>query len=146
MPWGICLNMGGCFLPGTLVQTPSGGIPIEEVSIGDSVYSYSEDGKVSVSVVSAKYVASRDAYYTIKAGEYEVNASAEHPFLTPGGYKQASGLAVGDAIFVYQNGVLSGKMVTSVSRTNAPATVYNLQVDGDHTFFANGFAVHNKRT
>jgi len=134
-----------CFLPGTLVQTPSGEVPIEEIKIGDMAYSFSENGEVSVSGVSAKYIAERDFYYTIAAGEYSVNATAEHPFLTPNGYKDAGDLAEGDIIFIYQNEVLSEKAITMVSRVNESATVYNLQVDTDHTFFANGFAVHNKQ-
>lgn len=133
-----------CFLPGTLVQTPHGRMPIEEIKIGDAVYSFSENGTVSVSEVTAKYVAERDSYYIIAAGEYEVNATAEHPFHTPNGYKEASSLAAGDAVFIYQNGSLSEKTITLVLRVNASVTVYNLQVDGEHTFFANGFAVHNK--
>jgi len=144
MPWGMCFPSGGCFLPGTLVQTPEGGMLIENIKAGDRIYSFSENGEVSVSNVLAKYAAGRDAYYMIRAGENEVNATAEHPFLTQNGYKEASSLAAGDVVFIYRNGALSEKTVTSVSRVNAPAAVYNLQVDGSHTFFANGFAVHNK--
>ena len=118
----------------------------DRIKAGDAIYSFSENGIVSVSKVSSKYVAERDFYFTIAAGGYEVNATAEHPFLTPNGYKIASSLAAGDTVFLYQNGALSEKEITSVSRAIAKTTVYNLQVDGDHTFFANGFAVHNKAT
>ena len=139
-----CTPAPYCFLSGTLVQTPNGEMPIEELGVGDKIYSFSENGEVSVSEVTAKYSAERDFYYILAAEEYEVNATAEHPFRTLNGYKEASDLAEGDIVFIYQNGILSEKTITLVSRVNETVTVYNLQVDGDHTFFANGFAVHNK--
>jgi hypothetical protein len=138
----FCIS--SCFLPGTMVQAPDGGKPIEQIKEGDIVYSFSENGAVSASRVSAIYVSQRDSYYRILAGGAEVNATAEHPFLTPGGYMAVSQLAAGDILLVYKDGSLSEEQITSISQVFAPATVYNLQVDGDHTFFANGFAVHNK--
>jgi hypothetical protein len=123
-----CSGGGGCFLPGTLVQTPAGGMRIEELMIGDEVYSFAENMEVSISRVSAKYVSGRCAYYTINAGDYEVNVTAEHPFFTPGGYQEAAGLAAGDVVLIYQNGALAEKTIMAVSRVNASTEVYNLQV------------------
>jgi hypothetical protein len=140
----ICCIVSGCFLAGTLVLTPSGEVPIEQLTAGDSVYSFGENGEISISAVAAKSVSMRESHYTVVAGEFEANATAEHPFLTPQGYVEASLLSAGDIVLVYRGGSLDEEVVTSVFEIPFLSEVHNLQVEGDHTFFANGFAVHNK--
>jgi intein/homing endonuclease len=126
------------------VQTPNGLSPIEQIKVGDLVYSFGENRAISVSPVIGIYSRAGSPHYLIIAGDFEVNATSEHPFLTPDGYKRAASLAAGDIVFVYREGALFPQQVSSVSFVAEPATVYNLQVDNQHTFIANGFAVHNK--
>lgn len=137
-------NKGGCFLPGTKISTAQGEAPIESLGEGSEVYSFSENGSVSLSRVSAKYTVSRDSYYEISAGGRVVRATAEHPFYTGSGYKTAEELRAGDTLYGLSAGSLSKVQVGSVRLVLQPTVAYNLEVDGDHTFFAEGIAVHNK--
>lgn len=133
-----------CFLPGTEIGTKSGVTVIEKVEVGDWVKSF-EGGKIVESQVSSVFERERDFYYALKAGKYEVKASAEHPFLMwDNSYKEIQYLVPGDKVFVEEDGEMVIKSVIFNKRIEEKTKVYNLSVDNTHTYFANGFAVHNK--
>ncbi len=135
---------GGCFLPGTMVATPAGEVPIQALAPGQYVLSFTRDGAVEAAQVSEIYSVHRDYYYHIRTDSSEVNVTAEHPFYVGGGYKEASALEPGDILYVMEGGRLVPSVVREADRVDSPALAYNLRVDGPHTFFADGFAVHNK--
>ena len=135
---------GGCFLPGTLVQTPGGSIPIEQLLPGQAVLSF-DGNSVVQSTVSEIYTVQRDYYYEISAGGSLVRVTAEHPFYIGNGeFENVSQLKEGDTIYALANGTLAPVRIDSVSLLETPATAYNLHTDSPNTFFAGGFAVHNK--
>jgi hypothetical protein len=100
--------------------------------------------------------------------------TAEHPFLTPGGWRaldrvatrletpglDVAELAAGDVLITAAavSGETAGALVLApavsfrhlvlhrLTRTEGGPTdgVYNLILDGDHSYVANGFVVHNK--
>ena len=134
----------GCFLPGTIVNGSSGGKNIEEVRVGDSVDSFA-DNALTQSAVSQIYKVTREYYYSLVAGDYQVKVTAEHPFFVGNNeFKEVKDLKAGDDVYVIENGSLKKKTVTSNTRINEPTEAYNLSVDNTNTFFANDFAVHNK--
>jgi len=55
---------------------------------------------------------------------------------------EVSKLKIGDILITEAGKVL----VVSLTPTAMPTTtqLYNFSLDGDHTYFANGYAVHNK--
>lgn len=71
----------GCFVAGTLIKTYIGNKPIEEISVGDMVYSYNPiTGETGYKKVRRLYI--HDAYSLTKLtvnGE-EVVATENHPF------------------------------------------------------------------
>jgi len=134
----------GCFLPGTIVNGSSGGKNIEEVRVGDRVDSFA-DNALTESAVSQIYKVTREYYYSLAAGDYQVKVTAEHPFFVGNNeFKEVKDLKAGDDVYVIENGSLKKKTVTSNTRINEPTDAYNLSVDNTNTFFANDFAVHNK--
>lgn len=131
-----CTGGGGsCFPAGTRIATSDGFAKIESLLVGQLVLS--PEGQVQV---LAKHETVREGYYTIVAGPYSVNATAEHPFLTASGYKEAKELRVGDSLMTIDG----EREITSIGYVSSPTVVYNLKVGGSHEFYANGFAVHNK--
>jgi len=135
---------GGCFLPGTLVATQQGEIPIEKVEVGQSVLSF-DGNQTAQSEVSEIYQVERDYYYSIAAGGKTVRATAEHPFyIGDGKFIDASALKQGDTVYLFSDGQIEESSVDSVSRIDGKTIAYNLQAEPTHTFFADGFAVHNK--
>ena len=72
-------NPPGCFLPGTIVNGSGGGKKIEDVRVGDRVDSFA-DNALTESAVSQIYKVTREYYYSLVAGDYQVKVTAEHPF------------------------------------------------------------------
>lgn len=135
---------GGCFLAGTMIQTDSGLKQIQDIVPGDKVVSFSENG-IAVSEVSGIFLTQRNYYFHIVTESREVNATAEHPFYVGNGvFKEASSLKEGENVLVLKNNALVQEKILKIEKVNTVVSVYNLQVDGENTFFANGFAVHNK--
>lgn len=135
---------GSCFLPGTKIKTDNGDNFVEKVKVGNIVVSF-DNGDIVESKVSQIFERERDFYFALKAGEYEVKASAEHPFLMwDKTYKQIQYLIPGDKVVVIDGNKLSTRVIVFNTRVNEKVKVYNMMVDNTHTFFANGFAVHNK--
>lgn len=139
-------NKGGCFVPGTLVKTSGGSEKIEDVKVGDKVTSFDDKtGEVKDSIVTDLHQVYRDYYFSLIAGGYNVKVTAEHPFyIGSGQYKEAQDIKTGDILYVDQNNILAPVIVAENVKINEPTPAYNLTVDNTHTFFANGFAVHNK--
>lgn len=133
-----------CFLPGTMVKSGSGEKTIEDIKVGDRVTSF-VDNKITESKVSKIFERKRDFYYSLIAGDYSVKASAEHPFYIGNNeYKKISELKKGDTVYVLKDNKLEQKTVTSNTKIIESTPVYNMTVDNTNTYFANGFAVHNK--
>ena len=137
----------GCFVAGTPVQMADGSTkPIEKIKIGDAVVSRN----ATTGKTEPKRVVSTIVHYHISTialtfanGEHIVT-TAPHPFYVNGkGFVPAGRLAVGNAIVTRAGPTVT---ITRIERTPA-ATVYNLTVDGYHTYFVGtkdgGVWVHN---
>ncbi|MBU0757466.1 MAG: hypothetical protein KKF44_05345 [Nanoarchaeota archaeon] len=135
---------GGCFLAGTVIDTPTGRKPIEELSIGAEVFAFSDE-KVTLSEVSEIYTVQRDYYYHLETDGGNVDVTAEHPFYIGNGiFLETQNLRAGDTVYLHEGNSLIPMTINLIEKIDSPTKAYNLQVDSAHTFFANGFAVHNK--
>jgi hypothetical protein len=135
---------GGCLLSGTLVTLANREkIAIEDIEQGQKVLSYA-DGNLVESSVQVLFTASQPGYYELTIGKTRLKATAEHPILTAQGWKKVSDLELGDKIIVVQSD--EEQIAELVSKEYVPETVevYNLMVDGPHTYIANNVVVHNK--
>lgn len=136
---------GTCFLPGTKVETAEGSKNIETMSVGDRVKSFDGDDKVVNASVSDVMKFSRDYYFELEAGDYQVKVTAEHPFYRGNGqFSEVKDLQIGDMVYILKNQKLEEKTITKKTRIDEKTDVYNMTVDNTHTYFANDFAVHNK--
>lgn len=132
-----CL-VGNSFAEGTPVSTPSGLVPIEEVQIGDLVYSFDEQtGKVVEQEVVHLIEGNKEhEIVTFKLVDDEtVRVTDGHPFYVAANddkWVQAENLSIGDAL-QNSNGV-SVLIVDLVSEFSAEK-VYNLTVANTHTYY-----------
>jgi len=147
-----------CFPAGTEVEMRDGGVKnIEDVEVGDSVISRSEDGLESVSTVTALDQPVRNHMCRISFTDGQsLRLTDEHPLYTQEGWKainpdnskkEVPNLAVeqlekGDKL-IKSDG--SEKEVDDYSCWSQKIQTYNLILDGGvNTYFANGFLAHNK--
>ena len=135
---------GGCFPRGTPVLTPRGEVPIEQVLPGDAVIGVDEIGQQVLSMVRSTH-ATRSPLLIIRTAQGDLTTTAEHPIaLASGGFLPAGQLVPGVAILARRDGYSIPAYVAGIEMLSLDALVYNLTVDGPHTYIAGGFVVHNK--
>ncbi len=81
----------------------------------------------------------------------EIMATAEHPFMTMGGWRELGKLRVGDHVATARDlsrlahSDLYWDRIVEIEPVGERET-YDLQIEGDHNFLANHFVVHNSHS
>ena len=139
-----------CFAPGTLVETQSGLIPIEEIDVGDRVWARDDEtGEEAWRPVTDVFEASErevlELTFVGASGTVEVlRVTPEHPLwsLDDSEWDEAGELEPGEQV-----DALFGPMrLVSTVASPVTATVFNLEVADSHTYFVGeaGIWAHNK--
>ena len=138
---------GGCFLPETPILRSDGAImPIERARVGDKLMAFEENGAVVAATVERILTQEADEYVIVTTDQARLRVTPDHPFFIDNGvFKTVGSLRVGDRIMAFDGrNSLTAQTIQQKERVAGHVTVYNLQVDAPHTFFAAGVAVHNK--
>ena len=132
---------GGCFLGHTLIRTPNGVQRIDSLQQDSVVLSYDDCGNFHEAVVLKVHVHENEqaTRYGLWGGTH-LEATPNHWVLNQfNAFVEIETLGEDDCV-VDENGHLR----PIVSREHlGPNTVYNLTVQGHHTFIAGGIRVHN---
>lgn len=152
-PVDIITSGSPCFAVGTLISTVDGQKPIEEINIGDQVYTHTGMTRMVKEIFIRPYKQT----YKIKFEGYEAVCTANHPFLIRHGrtladkpeWIAAEDIKEGDYVAsllekrtIYLNRTYSWHKFESITEDKMQA-VYNLEVVKDHSYIANGMVVHN---
>lgn len=132
---------GGCFLGSTLVRTPHGEQRIDTLQQGDLVLSFDDRGNIHEAAVLKLHVHENQQVvrYCLWGGTH-LDATPNHWVLNQFNAFVEIGTLGDDDCLVDENGHLR----PIVSREPLPlGTVYNLTVEGHHTFLAGAVRVHN---
>ena len=131
----------GCFTGDTLVSVPGGNKAISEIEVGDIVCSFDDKGKIYEGKVLKvhEHENERVIRYTLWGGQC-LDATPNHwVFNQYNAFVEIETLGPDDCLVDEFNHLLP-----IVSRKEIGAhTVYNLTVEGHHTFIANTIRVHN---
>ena len=132
---------GGCFLGHTLVRTPDGLRAIETLQPGDQVVSFDDQGELHHATVLKVHVheGERVVRYRLWGGAV-LDATPNHWVLNQFNAFVEIGTLGADDCLVDENGHLR-PIVERIE--HGRGTVYNLTVEGHHTFIAGGVRVHN---
>ncbi|MEM9102902.1 MAG: polymorphic toxin-type HINT domain-containing protein [Pseudomonadota bacterium] len=132
------------FVAGTKILTENGFVAIEQVKVGDKVWSYNEEsGEVELNLVSAllNRIAAGTLLLTID-GDF-IETTAEHPFYVESrGWIKAEDLRVGDDIRTYEGHSI---IIDEIKLQQQPARVFNFTVDVAHNYYVSTHKVlaHN---
>ncbi|MBX3185767.1 MAG: hypothetical protein KF819_02080 [Labilithrix sp.] len=130
---GKCTN-GACFTAETLVATPDGARPIASIAAGDLVVAKDfESGEIAPRrVLATKVTLDKPSLrLELRTGEI-LNVTDNHPFWREDhGWTAAGDLAPGDRIATPSGAAV----VASLAQRAAIEPVYNIEVEGAHTYF-----------
>lgn len=132
---------GGCFLGHTLVAIPGGQKRIDELQAGDTVLSFDDTGSLHEAQVLKvhKHENERVIRYRLWGGQC-IDATPNHWVLNQfNAFVEIDTLGPDDCLLDVNNHLRP--IVSKVEFCNG--TVYNLTVEGHHTFIANNIRVHN---
>jgi len=137
---------GICFVAGTSVLTSVGYVLIEDISVGDMVWSENpETGEKELKEVVQTFVNETDELVHVHVNGEEILTTPEHPFYVPKkGWIGAIDLRAGD-ILVLQSGEYVVVELIQHEILETPVTVYNFEVEDFHTYYVSDSAilVHN---
>jgi RHS repeat-associated protein len=141
------LRSASCFAAGTLVQTPDGLVPIEQIHEGDTVFAYdfSENRMVERKVLATiNHIT--DYWVLVGINGEQIKATRGHLFWVESAntWVSALNLKPGMTVRCSDGRVLP---IESVKLTELPESedTFNLIVDADHNYFVgqHGTLVHN---
>ena len=139
-----------CFVAGTLVLTDRGYIPIEEVKVGDMVLTHKNRYQ---RVLRTGSKVSNDLYRIKGMSFDEIVCTGNHPFYVretldnQADWVQASRITTNNYVCVLRKNKYNmfwwvrPKSIEPIE--GEIATVYNLEVENDNSYTANGVIVHN---
>lgn len=138
-------NLKLCFVAGTKVQTSNGLVNIEDIKIGDYVYTINENTKEKeLKQVINTITSSSKITYEITADATVVEPSPRHPFyVMDKGWIRAYNLKEEDMVLTTHGFVEIESIKVRYHEKNI--TTYNLTIEDNHNFLItdNEFLVHN---
>ena len=144
----ICnLIESGCFVGGTLVNTEYGLKKIENIKIGEKVYTYDlVNREVILKEVTETFNERVSKIIKIEIeNNVIIETTVEHPFYVKDiGWVEAGKLKEGDKLFSRELG--DTEIAAVREDIYLDRDVYNLQLEGNHNFFVSelGLLVHNE--
>ncbi|UJR78745.1 polymorphic toxin-type HINT domain-containing protein [Sandaracinus amylolyticus] len=145
---GMCEVPGRCFAAGTPVETSEGLRGIEDVEVGDLVWSLDPDtGESGYREVTRTFERIEDVVLELSIvadnASESITTTRSHPFYVANrGWVRAEELRTGDEVFTSRGG---WARIASGTWIEASQLVYNLEVEGSHSYFVGqaGVWAHN---
>ncbi len=150
----VMLGYGECFVAGTEILMADGSVKvIEKIEMGDIVLGMS--GAENTVTELYQHRLGAQALYSVNDGEYFVTKA--HPFWTTQGWQAIDPIAAkkwnpslevdklntGD-ILILENAEKKVVKNIQAKRSNYFTAIYNFTTDGNQTYYADGYLVHNK--
>ena len=136
----------GNALPSPVTHTKDGYKPIEEIEVGDEVYSENpETGEKGLKKVVQTFIREKDTLVILEVADTRIETTEEHPFWVVGeGWVEAGDLQTGDALLL-QSGSQAKIKEVELLHLAEPVKVHNFEVEDFHTYYVSDVQVlvHN---
>jgi len=133
-----------CFPKGTQILTPNGTKDISELHIGDLVISIGKNKETCINKVLKVKNYSDKVIWSIKFNdESSIETTSSHSFLLGNKWVKSCDICSGDNLSYYSNGHIVNKTVTSSSEIPLSTGVYNIYVENNFNFIADGMIAHS---
>ncbi|MFR7975295.1 MAG: polymorphic toxin-type HINT domain-containing protein [Intestinibacter bartlettii] len=141
------LCLGNCFTEDTLVLTEDGLVEIDEIEVGDFVWSEDpETGDITLKEVEATFINKTDTLVFINVDEETIKTTEGHLFYVEGtGWIPASMLQEGDILSLEDGREVPVQSIETITY-NHYVNVYNFEVKDFHIYYISDVSVlvHNK--
>jgi len=136
-----------CFPAGTLIETPSGVLDIASLEEGDIVLGYDSRAKTlrGRSVLKVQKFGTNPLWELVFTDGSRMRTTDHHCFRVAGAWRKARHITHGDLVCCVDAssaGVVSRKVVSSGPTTEVEP-VFNIIVDEDFSFIADGVIAHS---
>lgn len=143
---GKSVPKAACFVAGTLINSETGYVPIEEIKVGDYVYAENpETGDKGLKKVVQVFKKETNELIHMKVDNQNITTTPEHPFyVAQKGWVEAKELCTGDSLLLRSGETVIIEFIQS-EIINSPVTVYNFEVEDFHTYYVtdSNILVHN---
>ncbi|HRI48592.1 MAG TPA: Hint domain-containing protein [Pseudomonadota bacterium] len=149
-----CHPFEGCLVAGTMISTPAGPLPIEKLQPGQQVFAYNEERRCITVRAVTQIFRHKDRRYgrlTLDGGRCLLLTDSHPIYLANrAAYVAAGEVAAGDEALVWEESPAAAPRLSRVRVLHAfvagseLATVFDITVEGEHNYFADGVLVHNK--
>lgn len=136
----IDIYPGRCVARGTRIDTPDGPRAVESLEVGDIVWAWDPEGQRRVAA-AIEAIARSSADETLQLGQ-GLRATPDHPVWTGVGFEPLERVRSGTALLASDGDVRVAK--SAPKSITGRVEVYDLSIAWPHTYFADGFLVHNK--
>lgn len=134
-----------CFVGSTLIETINGQVPIKDIREGDLVLTSKGYKRVLLKHNNGlKQVVKYNYVLDMFSNEIEIMCTQDHKIFCNGAWKAINDLDENDRIKFYYRNELFNTHIIKFNRVDVSCQeVYDLTVEDEHEYFANGILVHN---
>jgi len=135
-----------CFAEGTLVYTESGLKPIEQIHVGENVWTINEETfEKELKEVTQTFAVNRINIYEIVVGNEKITCTYDHKFYVYGrGWTECQNLKIGDNLVDIDGKQLEIQDIKAWDK-NSIIPVYNIGVNDNHNYLVSSLFIlaHN---
>ncbi len=139
-------GVSGCFPRGTQISTPSGNRDVSTLHAGDHVITIDPSTQAPKTAKILKSLCHRNNKMWLMqfADGSSLRTTGIHSFLVNGHWQRAKQIQAGDMLtYLASSGILTAKRVERSDAIPERGDVYNLIVEGEFHFLANGMLAHS---